>query len=371
MRFGIINYWWCDDNGAVLTAYALQQLLKDIGYDSELINMSNMPETRKGGISYKFEKKFLSVSNLITNNCSYKKMNDVYDGFIVGSDQVFRADWVSNRWFLDFVRADKYKIAIAASFGIDNLNISKLRKMQISVLLKRFDAISVREKDGVKLCSELGVKANCILDPVFLVNPMHYDEICDPLKKSKNSLFVYLRDRTVQKEKAADSISKVLNADIFWADNNTDTEDFVREVSESRFVLTDSYHGLCFAIIYNKEYLCFWNNLRGNSRFESVIDVLKLNREKFILEDDNNECIVEKINITENWSNVNKRIIKERKYGVKWIKSVINTKNSYTLISRILRYGYVITMDFLYIILKMFVKFYKGILSVKTRIQGI
>lgn len=117
---GIINYWYCNDHGAILTAYALQNLLFDNGISNRLINTcpDSYHEERKGGISEIFEYKHLVTTN--RENFNSKNLNKMFRTFCVGSDQVFNSKWVPNEWFLNFADEEVNKVAVAASFGDDD-----------------------------------------------------------------------------------------------------------------------------------------------------------------------------------------------------------------------------------------------------------
>lgn len=177
---GIINYWWSNDHGAILTAFALQQVLKKMGYTSKLINLTPKNYERDGKISQSFELSHLNTTYEVYDYSSLPSLNNKFGCFIVGSDQVFRAEWVSNDFFLQFADEKIPKFAFSASFGIDNLNVSYLRKLGIGYLLSRFNNISVREKSGVDLCKSVsGVDAQWIIDPVFLLDRTEYENLID------------------------------------------------------------------------------------------------------------------------------------------------------------------------------------------------
>lgn len=268
---GIINYWYTNDHGAILTAYALQTLLRDMGYSSRLINIcpQNYMNLRKGGISECFEEDHLLTTTGIYNHpCANRKLNDLFDTFMVGSDQVFRAEWVGNEWFLDFTDASKKRISISASFGTGELNVDKKRKVQIKYLLDRFDHLSVRENEGIKICKNLGVssKVKHILDPVFLVDKFHYLELIQGVREQGKYTFVYVRDMDEKKKKEVSSFCKCNSLQCVYVKDNMPIEEFITNVNGCEYFITDSYHGLCFAIIFNKKYACYVNQKRGGAK---------------------------------------------------------------------------------------------------------
>lgn len=325
---GIINYWWCDDNGAILTAFALQRLLQHNGFSSRLINIcaGNQYERRSGGISSEFERKYLYTTEQITSHKQFQELNNSFTHFITGSDQVFRAEWVSDTWFLDFVELSRNKIAMAASFGTGSLSVSRRRERRIKCLLRRFNSISIRELSGVRLCKKLGVQAQYVIDPVFLIEPQNYLDIVYNAPYSaeeKKHIFGYFRDPSEEKLAQIKSIAARYDLDVFIADDTTPVEQFLLMISSAEYVLTDSYHGLCFSLIFQKEYACYYNTIRGNDRFDTLIEILGLNPNKFLPENEN-AAAIEAIQCSENWNSVNRNITAQRENGVRWIMNALN-----------------------------------------------
>lgn len=333
---GIINYWYCNDNGAILTAYALQQSLLKMGYSSRLINDSGSDIEK--GISEEFSKKYLYVTSHITTNEDYKKLNDSFEHFIVGSDQVFRAEWVSDRWFLDFVDDEKNKIAVSSSFGNNELNVTRERRLKIQYLLSRFNSISIREIRGTALAHKLsGKKTFNIIDPVFWLKKEDYIlklNLETDLNEHKY-IFVYIRDIDTEKKDLCERIAKELDCRLFFVMKDTPVELFVEKLANSEMVITDSYHGLCFSIIFNKNYRCIINKRRGLDRFNSLIQVLQLNTDCFIKESsDLQEKEAGDLLDKNDWDIINNNIEEQRKFAITWIKDAIKNKRKVRKINR-------------------------------------
>ena len=325
---GIINYWWCNDNGAILTAFALQRLLQLNGYSSRLINVcgSDQYAVRSRGISSDFERKYLHTTEQIVSEQQFKTLNSSFTHFITGSDQVFRAEWVTNRWFLDFVELPRNKIAMAASFGTGKLAVNKVRERQVQYLLRRFNSISIRELSGVKLCTELGVDAQYVIDPVFLIDPQNYVSILQNSSYhmgGRRHVFGYFRDMTEEKREQVEKVAAQRELDVFLADDATPVEQFLFMIYNAEFVVTDSYHGLCFSLIFQKEYACYYNKLRGNDRFETLIEVLGINTEK-LLPENKGITVSSALQKKENWECINRNIQEQRVCGTQWLLNALN-----------------------------------------------
>ena len=217
--------------------------------------------------------------------CYSKKIicqNDI-NAVIVGSDQVWRPryNFQIENMFLDFCKKTRNikRIAYAASFGVDNWEYTPKQTRMCSKLAKMFDAISVREESGVKLCKEhLGVGATWVLDPTLLLTKEDYLPICKdvPINNEKY-LAVYVLDEnemvTATYEKEA--ISRGLVVKKFHADSKSTltVPEWLAMFRDASYVVTDSFHGTVFSIIFGKEFKCIYNESRGSARFESLLNL--------------------------------------------------------------------------------------------------
>jgi len=326
----IINYWFCDVHGAILTAYALQKLLKDYNIDSDLIAVQDLNQS-DDSISGNFVEKYMSVNPKIYKTPGeIKQLSKQYDSFLVGSDQVFRTEWVPDHWFLDFVSLKTNKVAVSASFGTDTLNCDAFQRRRIAYWLNRFNSVSIREIEGVKLCESISGRSDIkhVLDPVFLVDGVYYDTLIRNANIKRETPFVicYLRDENDTINNCVDDYCKENHVEKVTIDNNLPVEDFLYLFSNCERVFTDSFHGMCFSIIFKKQFICLKNVLRGTSRFDSVEEAFHLpqnifanNEKEFVAKTIANECI-DYEQIEEYWS-------KRRDEDIMWvINAVINKK---------------------------------------------
>ena len=161
-----------------------------------------------------------------------------------------------------------------------------------SKLAKSFDAISVRECSGIDLCKKyLKVDAIEVLDPTLLLERDQYMTLCESiLKPNKKFLAAYMLDMTDSKrlfiEKMADD--KNLELDLFTAgDNLTLTvEQWLSNFRDSDYVITDSFHGTVFSIIFRKPFISIINRKRGCDRFTSLLSKFNLIKRLFDIEED-------------------------------------------------------------------------------------
>lgn len=228
-----------------------------------------------------------------------------FDAIVVGSDQVWRPMYYQpiEESFLSFLGDAKIKrVAYAASFGVDHCEYTEEQRELCSSLLKKFDAISVRESSGVQLCQEyFDTKAVQVLDPTLLLSADDYRALIKQGKThpSKGNLLVYMLDRTKEKEYFVERIAQAKGLTPFWMNSDIDdealpleqrikmpVEQWLRSFDDAEFVLTDSFHGCVFSIIFRKQFLAIGNKERGLSRFHSLLTLFSLQDRLFLSPDE-------------------------------------------------------------------------------------
>lgn len=304
MRFdvGVVGWWFASNYGSCLTYYALGCFLADMGKQILLVKlptMSGSPWDADTQISIRFLSKYFKVS-ADRDISRLHEVNRFCDAFMLGSDQMWREDslrLVGYSFFLDFVDKDKKKIAFSSSFGNEHFTDNKEIQATVSDLLQRFDAISVREKSGIGVCKrEFGVEAQQLLDPVFLCKKEAYDRVVENIHEEvpKKYLLCYILDPSPEKEQAAQEIAAHEGLEIItilgmkeyagavkrWNTGKVmpkvSPEQFIYYIKNCSYMLTDSHHGTCFAIIFEKQYAALVNKSRGATRFETVAEALDL-----------------------------------------------------------------------------------------------
>ena len=202
---------------------------------------------------------------------------------VVGSDQVWRPSYNLNVFdmFLDFCKNEDNlkRIAYAASFGVDEWEYTSEQTRKCSELAKKFDAISVREKSGVALCkNNFGVDATWVLDPTLLLNKEDYCEVCKDVPVSSDKiLVVYVLDMNDSICELCNSIAKEQNLKIKVISSGSQAfltiPEWLAMFRDASYVVTDSFHGTVFSIIFEKEFKCIYNKNRGAARFESLMNL--------------------------------------------------------------------------------------------------
>ena len=207
------------------------------------------------------------------------------DVVLVGSDQVWRPKYSYKLidMFLDFCKDESNlkRIAYAASFGVDKWEYSPKEEKRCSTLAKKFNAISVRENSGVKLCHDyLGVDASWVLDPTFLLDKTVYCNLCKDIPASCEKILVaYVLDRNDSIRSMCETIASERGCVLkyFEADRNAvlSIPEWLAMFRDASYVVTDSFHGTIFSIIFEKEFKCIYNESRGSARFESLLKMYK------------------------------------------------------------------------------------------------
>lgn len=327
-KIGILTQPLGLNYGGILQAFALQHVLRQEGHSPIILNRVRSPYVRIASLGWnalnfllgkrpklrispnhkelgtitqyttKFIDEHISITDRIqsTNQLKSTFNHENIDAVIVGSDQVWRKSFspcISN-YFLDFISGNNEirKVAYAASFGIDYWEYGKNATKYFKALAQEFDAISVREDSAVELCKKhLDIDATHVLDPTMLVDRSVYEGLAKSLttEPSKGNLFCYVLDRTPEKmalvRKVADDTSltpfellpKKKYSEIKSAKELDDcilppVEQWLRSFVEAEFVITDSFHGTVFSIIFNKPFIVIPNLKRGASRFTSLLE---------------------------------------------------------------------------------------------------
>ena len=250
-----------------------------------------------------------------------------YNAFVVGSDQVWRPKYnVNNLYnmYLSFIpnEASIKRIAYAASFGTSKWEYNEEQTSLSKNLIQNFNAVSTREIDGVDFCQKyLGYKdAVSVLDPTLLLDKTNYLELCtNIIPQGDNILFAYILDKNPLIIESIEEIAKRkgLNLKLVsaHADCSLSVEEWLAMFRDAKCVVTDSFHGTVFSIIFNKEFYTIANQARGESRFSSLLFKLSLTDRMY------NSISEIEINRNIDWINVNNKLSELRDYSILFLKT--------------------------------------------------
>lgn len=376
MKIAILTQPLHDNYGGLLQAYALKYILKDMGHEVIIINRKSIsaPEWRKyASIAKSFltgrniapniilsksirkeiskyttqfrYKYFPELSELITDEKGMFALNDMgFDAYVVGSDQCWRPIYSPSikNYFLDFAQNDNNvkRISYAASFGVSEWEFSEEDTLACTQLIKKFDAVSVREDSAIDLLSKHLNRKDAIhvLDPTMLLSIEKYKQLVqkENVEVSQGNLKVYVLDRTPKKMSIVDKVSKKLGLTPFEIMPKRDMQmhkvtkqnigDFVfpnpaswiRGFMDAEFVIADSFHGCVFSILFNVPFIAIGNEGRGLSRFSSLLKVFSL--EDRLVTDLNSFNTDDYVNNEINWDSVNIKLSKEKEKALSFLK---------------------------------------------------
>ena len=369
MKIGILTVPFNNNYGGFLQAYALKKVLTTLGHDVIFIirkrdkstwrillkrfiwkcitphriilfrtikSKKLSKYTNEFVINYlfPFTKPFFNSRDLYNEISQYK-----IDCYIVGSDQVWRYAYAKNSikdYFFDFLKNDNIpRFSYAASFGTSVDEYPDELKVDCSILLNKFISLSVREDSAIELLTnvfKIDLPIQAVLDPTLLLSPTIYLNLAKKSAKRfpQEYLFCYILDMTKEKENCLSAIAQEYNIEIvsFNAQSASllekkpirPVEEWLASIYEAKCVLTDSYHGMIFSIIFNKPFLVFGNINRGIERFTSILNKLGLT-ERLI--SNNYSKDISRLNIPIAWDSVNARVERMRLNSIKYISDTL------------------------------------------------
>lgn len=357
MKIGILTLPLHTNYGGILQAYALQTVLERMGHEVYVIQVKRkeipllplwkryLCYAKRAILKYIFGKKdvivfyeshertILPILRQNTNKFISKYIHsyhinsfneignkNIFDAYVVGSDQIWRP--LYSHWDIEdsFLRFDKQsvtiRIAYAASFGVDTWEYTSEQTENCRKLAQRFNIISVREDSAIHLCKKyLGIDANLVLDPTMLLEAKDYLNLVESSKvpKSRGNLMVYLLNTDEEKSEIVNKIVEDKGLTPILFTNNVENsylpleerihpivESWLRGFIDAEYVVTDSFHGCVFSILFHKPFVVFENEGRGISRIKSLLEIFNL-CERLVQSDKSNTQIQRK---TINWGHV-------------------------------------------------------------------
>ena len=278
-KVGVIGLEHSINIGNNLLKYAMFIELSNLGYDPYIVGMK-IP-----GHNISFIQNTTKVI-LINSSFSEIKQHD-FDILMVNSDQTWRK-WPVNNYkyfydiaFLNF--AEKWnipKFVYGASLGNNNWEkFNKDDEKIAKMLLKNFTGISVREKGSINLIENiLGIRPNFVLDPTLLIDKKYYLNLIKNYKgiisSNNDYIFFYNINNLYNVTKLINKIKEEKKYKIYCTKYNI--KDFIYGIYYSKGVITDSFHGTVFSIIFQKPFITLINVKGGEERFNSLKDIFNI-----------------------------------------------------------------------------------------------
>ncbi|MBO4602831.1 MAG: polysaccharide pyruvyl transferase family protein [Salinivirgaceae bacterium] len=308
MKIGLLTYHHSSNIGAMMQTYATCRALKEMGHEVVIVDIRQEEDHRQGlgGLA----------SNMIffVRNQKYKAFKNTFyppltrryysvdelrnsppkvDCFMVGSDQTWNLDIskeIAMAYFLDFGEKTMRRISYASSFGKDYWNSSSSLTEEVNHALHRFNSISVRERTGVQICKDaFGLKAELVVDPTILFDS--YPEIISDIPEMKETV-CYKLNRTPDFYKRIIDLKQTMGCPIRMLNNAypvkgmkytypPSVEEWIRRIGGARFVVTDSFHGVVFSLLYQRQFVAIKNNNGRDSRYVDILTELGLENRLF------------------------------------------------------------------------------------------
>lgn len=362
MKIGIITFINSQNYGAMLQAYAMNLYFKRQGYQPFFINYHFSWEERDGirkyiSSSYKgfldklnnillkknfnlFRKKHFLIEGNYWSIAELKSNPPIADVYISGSDQVWNPNYLNasdlEAVFLNFGEYKIKRFSYAPSFGVDELS---QHSAKYKSLLLNFDRLSIREKTGLQILKNLGFEDSVLVpDPTLLLLKRDYVRLMSKYQSSKQN-YIFNYSLGYENSAITNKILKILSQESTLQieeitfnsfvkkmfSKKMKVEDWLTKIYDSSFVITNSYHGTIFSIIFQKP---FFSILRSdcdstmNDRIRTLLGELGL--EERIISEGNLDKVLSVFHKEIDWNRIDDKLESFRAKGSEYIASLFN-----------------------------------------------
>ena len=328
---------------AALLLHNCKQLFETLGLSAVVYYLEKKTNS---GLFFKtvhlrsFQKKYIKKisrahydSESLKKYCKKKK----FDYYICGSDQIWRREYAPsiNDAFLDFAPHNAKKISYAASFGVDKWSYGKEETQNIYNSLRQFKAISVREANAIDLINnnlplKLTQDVIHVVDPTLLLSKEDYLKIADSGVKRNGGILTYILENDSYKEAFIKNYANKHNKELYTVINPQTNknniaagqaypiEDWLAGFRDTELVITDSFHACVFSIIFEKPFVVFENEKRGNARLYDFLKLFNLEN-RFI---NKNSTDINLGNI--NWGDIAKKRNELREHSLNFLLTALD-----------------------------------------------
>ena len=365
MRIKTITCHDVYNSGASLQAYALMRYLEELGNEVEIIDYKPdyLNNHYKLGIiaNPKYEKNLMLKMIYLTlkfpgrvlalrKKIKYDHFRDNYlkvtkkryisnselknnppeaDIFICGSDQIWNSKFNNGKdpaFYLDFAPQGKIKASYAASFATDRIeeSVRDITKERINKL----DYIGVREISALNILEDLGIDNGIqVMDPVFLLSKETWLNMAYEVDKKQKYIFVYDFDGNELIKEIALKVAKKKSLKIYTVFKSDYSDkvikgmgpiDFISYIKNAEFIISNSFHGTAFSIIFEKQFIVVNRKEEINTRMRDLLTILKIEN-RLINENYNFDLINKNIDYTV----VNRSIELKVKSSKEYLENII------------------------------------------------
>lgn len=329
MKIGIVTFFKAINYGAMLQAYALMRYLENRGHKVQFVAHERLMTERipfwrcflrlnkrelRNRLSRFFQFEIVQFADIMPQTCFSRNFNELvdscksFDAVIVGSDQMWNPMWCAQKYLplvmLDFVNPKAKRISYAVSFATD-IWPKSCNKELAGNLLRKFYAISVREESGVDLVREISMRndACCLIDPTLLHTESFYRQFIDGSMQSTSSGQPYIFEYVLDEwgvgpviEHVEMAVKELTQTSTIMTDkmppknlcgsllfrhlgvtSKISVAQWIKSVANAKFVITNSFHGTVFAILFHRPFVVM--PLEGrmatmNCRIMSLLNLL-------------------------------------------------------------------------------------------------
>lgn len=296
MKIALITYHYSSNNGATMQTYALCRYLKEQGHDLQIIDIRQDEHwsvpfyvriakvlIQERRINKFIEKHFPPLTRRYTTLEELQNDSPNADCYMVGSDQTWNPTISKDLclvYFLDFGSDSVRRISYASSFGIKEWPKEEKRTVRVKECLERFDALSVREQEGANLCMHtFGIEPKVVLDPCFL--NADYKELLGKVKQ-KNQIVCYKLNKTLDFYNNMPILKAQLHLPALLLNENypqkgfkyvfnPGVEKWLKILAGAKYVVTDSFHGAVFSILFHRQFIVTLNHDSKDSRLITLM----------------------------------------------------------------------------------------------------
>lgn len=347
MKVSILTYHWEDNYGATLQAYATYKAIQELGHTPEFIDLRlpYHPSLKSRIVFFLKRYRFNSFRNKYFKNLtpitywSVEELRNnppVSDCYLVGSDQTWNPQIGKSllpAFFLTFGNDSIRRVSYATSIGLNDWEESNfITNDEIRNALAKFKKILLREDSAIRIAKNVfDADASQVIDPVLLFP--RYPELTGDLKLSSEIIAYKLINDEGFYEMAHD-VAKELNSPIrsigsvrtlkgYNASYPETPERWIKRIAEASLVLTDSFHGTVFSLLYHKPFVIYIGDPNRITRIVSLLSQLGLS-DRILTRENSINDFMKIVSNPIDWENVDRILADLRKDSFDKLRKALN-----------------------------------------------
>ena len=297
-KVAILTWHYYQNFGSALQCFALQTILENLGLDVKVINYRNPKfgsiDIPKENLCYilapilqriskrfklanlTFRKKYIYETHLVRTTEEICRLSKHFDAVVFGSDQIWAPNLLNTVYLGEPIDKDVRKVSYAASIGLNDIPdgiVSKYKQ-----LLNEFYAISIREHEGQKLLkTKCGIDSTVVLDPTLMIDAKVYEKMQREVNGvQKPYIFCYFLNKEHKYKERVIEYARNNDLEIIGVSDKVDDEEWMTRltglgadhflwlINNAETIMTDSYHGSIFSLLFHKNLWIFQRFAENN-----------------------------------------------------------------------------------------------------------